>query len=195
MVYIWYRYPVTSWEDTHGTHNTFSYDPYNTGDTYHVGYLSIDDGEKVYSSYGFNSSTGLYYGSGSSKTYYISNIEENPIFYNNYYYFDSYYHCLYKIGGYYVFDGASGGDGHNIEEYRFANPIAYTTSSCEIITSTKSSVHDTYYDNTSSRKYDGYYNTNTDGYDGESCHEECDSDISDEMKWYSGYYTKYIGKY
>ena len=67
LVYIWYRYPVTSWEDTHGTHNTFSYDPYNTGDTYHVGYLSIDDGEKVYSSYGFNSSTGLYYGSGSSK--------------------------------------------------------------------------------------------------------------------------------
>ena len=198
--YVWYRYPATSWEDNRGTSSIFSYTDTDYRECslcgghhyYYSGYLSsISDGDKVYSSYGFNTSTGLYYGSGSSLTYSSSNIENSSSYYNGYYYFSSYHHCLYLIGSY-IDNGEnehgwSNGSGHDISAYRFGKPLSYSESNYEVITSKESYLY----------KNGFYYSVDSSYWEHRDCH---DSDMNDganndEMEWYTGYYVKYIGKF
>ena len=144
----------------------------------------------MYSSYGFNSSTGLYYGSGSSISYSSSTIDNNSSAYNGYYYFSSSYHCLYKIGSYEDEGtnehGWSIGSGHDISSYRFAKAISYNSSTHKVVTSNTPYLYD-----------DGeYFNKSTNGYQhhASQSYDPNDASNNDRMEWYYEYYVVYMGR-
>ena len=198
LTYVWYKYPVNKWEDTAGTSSTFSHTDTDNRECslcgghhyYTSGYLYISDGDRMYSSYGFNSSTGLYYGSGSSISYSSSTIDNNSSAYNGYYYFSSSYHCLYKIGSYEDEGtnehGWSIGSGHDISSYRFAKAISYNSSTHKVVTSNTPYLYD-----------DGeYFNKSTNGYQhhASQSYDPNDASNNDRMEWYYEYYVVYMGR-
>lgn len=185
--YIWYKYVPNSWKDTAGTNTTFTHTDTDYRECgicgghhyYTSGYLSLSNGDKLYSSYGFDSSTGLYYGTGSVKIYSTSDPDGGY-----YYYCSSGYHCLYKVGYYHDLGtnehGWSNGSGCEISSYRFATPLVdYKSSPYTILTSTNQ------------------YAYSAGGGQHHRCHSSDPNDgaNNDEMEYYDGYLIEYKGKF
>lgn len=191
--YTWYRFPATSYEDCLGTNSTFTHTDTDYRECslcgghhyYYSGYLYLSDGDKLYPSYSFNSTAGIYVGTGTAVSY--SSDDRNQ--YVNYYYPNNYDHCVYKVG-YYTDNGVNehgwdNGSGHDVTGYRFAKPLAYSTS-YKTITSDRP-----YY------SYGYYYTPDDDNWEHFNAHsfDPNDGANNDEMEYYTGYYVKYMGAF